>query len=110
MTKNCVPTNCKTHRQTDRQTVRLAGSPTETLKKKLMILLPMHQNIPTETRETTETLTCYILFSESGGRKKKERKKEHCDPFLSSIPHHPTAADQRWIYGCIRDFVKWAAK
>jgi hypothetical protein len=89
---------------TDRQTDRLAGSPTETLKK--LMILPMHQNIRTETREA-ETLTCYPL--QRIWRKKKERKKEHCDPFLSSIPHHPTAADQRWIYGC-KGFVKWAAK
>jgi len=74
------------------------------------MILSMHQKHPNRNKGSGNSLSPVILFSESGGRKKKERKKEHCDPFfLSSIPHHPTAADERWIYGC-KGFVKWAAK
>jgi hypothetical protein len=78
--KLCSHTNCKTHPPTNRQTDRLTCRKSYWNPKKLMIL-PMHQNIRTETREA-ETLSPVILFSESGRRRKKERKN-------TAIPFSP---------------------
>jgi hypothetical protein len=47
------------------------------------MILSMHQKHPNRNKGSGNSLSPVILFSESGGRKKKERKKEHCDPFFS---------------------------
>jgi hypothetical protein len=65
----------------------------------------MHQKHPNRNKASGNS----HLLSSSANLAEEKRKREHRDPFLSSIPHHPTAADEQWIYGC-KGFVKWAAK